>query len=387
MPKQKRADKLKNKGDKRRKTDNLEVVLREDLAQSSGIVQPKPPRAPKQRSRADSDDDELDAAEQKKIETMARAQASDELQREVQIMRDDSSSDDESEDDLGLDDDGEDIDGLDFGAEALSPSQSALVDSFLNPGGRTRTLADLIMEKIAEKEAQQHGDDDEDDDALPDKVIEAYTGMVPLLRRYRCGKLPKAFKVIPALERWEEILWMTRPDEWSPHCVHAATRVFASNLDPKRARTFYGDVLLERCRDDIREHRRLNYHLYQALHRALFKPAPWFKGVLLPLVKSGDCTLREALVFGSVLAKASVPQAHAAVVIMKLAELPYSGAQSVFPDRVTEQEVRAARARRELLWLKAFLAHADDVSERPVLWRGPVFIGWFRAQISGRFER
>ena len=127
MPKQKRADKLKNKGDKRRKTDNLEVVLREDLAQSSGIVQPKPPRAPKQRSRADSDDDELDEAAQRKIETLARAQASDELQREVQIMRDDSSSDDESEDDLGLDDDGEDIDGLDFGAEALSPSQSAQV--------------------------------------------------------------------------------------------------------------------------------------------------------------------------------------------------------------------------------------------------------------------
>merc|ERR1712100_521838 len=102
------------------------------------------------------------------------------------------------------------------------------------------------------------------------------------------------------------------------------------NLDPKRARTFYGDVLLERCRNDIREHRRLNYHLYQALHRALFKPAPWFKGVLLPLVKSGDCTLREALIFGSVLAKASVPAAHAAVVLLKLADLDYSGAQSVF---------------------------------------------------------
>ena len=96
MPKQKRADKLKNKGDKRRKTDNLEVVLREDLAQSSGIVQPKPPRAPKQRSRADSDDDELDAAEQKKIEMLARAQSSEEMQREVSVMRDDSSSDDES---------------------------------------------------------------------------------------------------------------------------------------------------------------------------------------------------------------------------------------------------------------------------------------------------
>ena len=167
-------------------------------------MQPKPPRAPKQRSRADSDD-ELDAAEQKKIETMARAQASDELQREVQIMRDDSSSDDESEeDDLGLDDDGEDIDGLDFGKrEALSPSQSALVDSFLNPGGRTRTLADLIMEKIAEKEAAQHGDDDEDDDdQLPDKVWRPTRAWCPRCAGSAAANYRKWFKVIPALGRW-----------------------------------------------------------------------------------------------------------------------------------------------------------------------------------------
>ena len=261
-------------------------------------MQPKPPRAPKQRSRADSDD-ELDEAEQKKIETMARAQASDELQREVQIMRDDSSSDDESEDDLGLDDDGEDIDGLDFGAEALSPSQSALVDSFLNPGGRTRTLADLIMEKIAEKEAAQHGDDDEDDDALPDKVSGSLHGHGALTEKVSLRQITESVQGHTRVRK----VGGDPLDDAARRVVAAlracaATRVFASNLDPKRARTFYGDVLLERCRDDIREHRRLNYHLYQALHRALFKPAPWFKGVLLPLVKSGDCTLREALVFG-----------------------------------------------------------------------------------------
>ena len=240
------------------------------------------------------------------------------------------------------------------------------------------------MEKIAEKEAQQHGDDEEDDDAYLDKVVEAYTGMVPLLRRYRCGKLPKAFKVIPALERWEEILWMTRPDEWSPHCVHAATRVFASNLDPKRARTFYGDVLLERCRDDIREHRRLNYHTRPGAAPRLFKPAPWFKGVLLPLVKSGDCTLREALVFGSVLAKASVPQAHAAVVIMKLAELPYSGRAVRVPDCVTEQEVRAARARRFCCGERFFKHARGRSSERPVLWHQSllVFVQRYRGDLS-----
>ena len=59
MPKQKRSDKLKNKGDKRHKGDNLEVILREDLAQQSGVVQPRAPRAPKQRTRADSADEEL----------------------------------------------------------------------------------------------------------------------------------------------------------------------------------------------------------------------------------------------------------------------------------------------------------------------------------------
>ena len=89
-------------------------------------------------------------------------------------------------------------------------------------------------------------------------------------------------------------------------------------------------MLLERCRDDITVNKKLNYHLYQALHKALFKPAPWFKGILLPLVQDRDCTLREALIFGSVLAKASVPAAHAAVVLLKLADMAYSGAQSVF---------------------------------------------------------
>jgi essential nuclear protein 1 len=388
MPKQKRSDKLKNKGDKRHKGENLEVILREDLAQQSGVVQPRAPRAPKQRTRADSADEELDEAEQAKVDVIARAQASDEARREADeraasMRADDDSDQDESDDDLGLDDDGEDVDNeLDLGAEALSSSQMSLVDSFLNPGGRTRTLADMIMEKIAEKERGAM-DESDDEDALPEKVVEAYTGMVPLLQRYRCGKLPKAFKVIPALERWEEILWLTRPDEWSPHCCHAATRVFASNLDPKRARTFYGDVLLERCRDDIREHRRLNYHLYQALHRALFKPAPWFKGILLPLVKSGDCTLREALVFGSVLAKASVPAAHAAVVIMKLAELPYSGAQSVF--LIVLLNKRYALPNRVIGAVAlAFLKHADDTSERPVLWHQSllVFVQRYRGDLS-----
>ena len=44
---------LKHAGDKRRKVDNLEVQLREDLADRAGVLRPAAPRAPKERRRAD----------------------------------------------------------------------------------------------------------------------------------------------------------------------------------------------------------------------------------------------------------------------------------------------------------------------------------------------
>ncbi|PFX15107.1 Bystin [Stylophora pistillata] len=49
------------------------------------------------------------------------------------------------------------------------------------------------------------------------------------------------------------------------------------------AARFFNLVLLPRVRDDITEYKRLNYHLYMALKKALFKPAAFFKGILLPL--------------------------------------------------------------------------------------------------------
>ena len=41
---------------------------------------------------------------------------------------------------------------------------------------------------------------------------------------------------------------------------------------------FFNQLLLPRVRDDIDEYQRLNYHLYQALRKALFKPGAFFKG-------------------------------------------------------------------------------------------------------------
>jgi essential nuclear protein 1 len=57
------------------------------------------------------------------------------------------------------------------------------------------------------------------------------------------------------------------------------------------------------CRSDIADNKRLNYHLYEALKKSVYKPAAFYKGILLPLSASGNCSLREATIFGSVLAK------------------------------------------------------------------------------------
>ena len=83
-------------------------------------------------------------------------------------------------------------------------------------------------------------------------------------------------------------------------------------------------------RDDISETKKLNYHLYMALKKSLYKPAAFFKGFLLPLCEGGDCTLREAAIIGSVLVKVSVPVLHSAAALLKIAEMEYSGEFMLF---------------------------------------------------------
>merc|ERR1712183_1257212 len=157
-----------------------------------------------------------------------------------------------------------------------------------------------------------------------------YKCLGEILSKYRAGKLPKAFKVIPSLTNWEEILYCTEPDTWTAAAMSQATRLFVSNLNAKMAQRFFNLVLYPRVRDDIAEYKRLNYHLYMALKKALFKPAAFFKGILLPLCESKTCSLREAVIIGSVLSKTSIPVLHSAAVMLKIAEMEYGGANSIF---------------------------------------------------------
>lgn len=205
-------------------------------------------------------------------------------------------------------------------------------------GGGAFNLADKIMAKIQEKEQGRVAAATaagvarpEDAVLLPPKVIAAYEKIGQILSTYTHGKLPKLFKVLPTLRNWEDVLYVTNPEQWTPHAVYEATKLFVSNLQAPEAQKFVEQVLLERFRVSIEdsEDHTLNYHIYRALKKSLYKPAAFFKGFLLPLVDS-HCSVREATIGASVLAKVSVPVLHSSVALTQLLQRDFSPATTVF---------------------------------------------------------
>jgi essential nuclear protein 1 len=141
-----------------------------------------------------------------------------------------------------------------------------------------------------------------------------------ILSRYKSGKLPKPFKILPTVPHWEDILEITRPDQWTANACYEATKIFVSST-PATAQRFMEMVILERVREDIHETKKLNVHLFNALKKGLYKPAAWFKGFLFPLVGSGTCTLREAHIISAALVRVSVPVLHSAAAIKGLCDI------------------------------------------------------------------
>lgn len=257
----------------------------------------------------------------------------------------------------------------------IDPGEEAAVEKFLvkKDGPATRTLFDIIQEKIEQKKFEMEtqlshsGGDDPSIRQLDPAVTDMYKEVGLLLSHYRSGKLPKAFKIIPKMVNWEQLVYLTNPDKWSAAAMYQATRLFASNLNAKLCQRFYNMVLLPRLRDDIDEYKKLNFHLYQALHKAMYKPQAFFKGILLPLCQSGTCTLREATIFGSVLNKCSIPMLHAAAAMLKIAEMEYSGSNSLFLRTFIDKKYTLPTRAIDAL-VNHFLRFRDEERHLPVLW-------------------
>jgi essential nuclear protein 1 len=115
----------------------------------------------------------------------------------------------------------------------------------------------------------------------------------------------------------------------------------------------------------------------------LYKPASFFKGIILPLLEAGDCTLREAIIFGSIISRSTIPVLHASACLLKICEMEYSGANSIF--------IRILLDKRYALPYRVidgavfhFLKFERDPRELPSLWHQALltFVQRYKNDIS-----
>lgn len=346
---------------------NLRTVPR-----SSSSSQKK--KSSKKQRHNDEDDEEsgggegfLDASSSRKILQLAKEQQ-DELEQEDEIQNKPSfaqsfknqqidSEEEEEEDEYSDFEEEEEVEEIVYDEEdaEVDPKDAELFNKYFQSNGEnnnnnndddsfqpTINLADKILAKIQEKEfqefqkqqqQQQSSPDNSNENAvlLPPKVILAYEKIGQILSTYTHGKLPKLFKILPSLKNWQDVLYVTNPNSWTPHATYEATKLFVSNLSSNEATVFIETILLPRFRDSIEnsDDHSLNYHIYRALKKSLYKPGAFFKGFLLPLV-DGYCSVREATIAASVLTKVSVPVLHSSVALTQLLTRDFNPATTVF---------------------------------------------------------
>ena len=108
-----------------------------------------------------------------------------------------------------------------------------------------------------------------------------------------------------------------------------------------------------------------------------------FPGFLLPLCEGGDCQLREAIIIGSVLARNSIPLLHSCAVMLKIAEMEYSGANSIFL-RIFFDKKYALPYRVVDSIVFHFLRMMTETRELPVLWHQALltFVQRYKGHVS-----
>ncbi|XP_047321620.1 bystin [Impatiens glandulifera] len=251
--------------------------------------------------------------------------------------------------------------------EAIDEEDELLLEAFMNKdAGPQRTLADIIVNKFKERDAKTSSGGVGHAPKIDDSVIEIYKSIGILLSKYTAGKLPKAFKHIPSMALWEQVLHLTEPQKWSPNAMYQATRIFASS-NSRKAERFYKLVLLPRVRQDIAENKKLHFALYASLKKSLYKPAAFNKGILFPLCESKTCTLREAVIVGSVITKVSIPPLHSSAALLTLTRMEYYGTTSYFIKLFTEKKYALPYRVLDAL-VSHFLKFVEDERTMPVIW-------------------
>ena len=120
-------------------------------------------------------------------------------------------------------------------------------------------------------------------------------------------------------------------------------------------------------RADMAEHKKLNFHYYESLKKAMFKPAAFMKGILLPLARD-SCTLQEAHILSSILTKISIPVLHGSAVLIKLSEMsPWVGTTSILMAALINKKYSLPYSVIGRL-VNHFYSFSADIRELPLVW-------------------
>ncbi|KAI9364595.1 Bystin-domain-containing protein [Pilaira anomala] len=206
----------------------------------------------------------------------------------------------------------------------LSMEDQAMYNVFFDPEQVQPLLT--LQEEVAEKEKPTAGSEPSLCSSDP-QVRQVYTRIGEYLSRYQSGKLPKAFKIIPSLPNWDNILLLTKPHLWTPHAIYEATKIFTTTVKATQTKQFFQLVLLHSLRNNLIKNNqtRLDMPLYLALQKALKKaPALFLKGLLIPLCESKSCTVLEASVIARVIVQSQFPVLQSATALLKLSELSFT---------------------------------------------------------------
>ncbi|KAL3824176.1 hypothetical protein ACJIZ3_020205 [Penstemon smallii] len=121
---------------------------------------------------------------------------------------------------------------------------------------------------------------------------------------------------------------VTEPEKWSPSAMYRATKIFASNMDVKKAKRF-------------------------------------FKHVLLPC--SRTCTMRDAVILGSIIECFSIPPQLSSAALFKLAMMDYYCSTSIFIKLLIEKKYVLPYRILDAL-VAHFMKFYADSRVMPVIW-------------------
>ncbi len=136
--------------------------------------------------------------------------------------------------------------------------------------------------------------------------------------------------------------------------------------------SFYRDYLLQNIRRNFDETKNLNVHYYQALKKAIYKPAAFFKGIIFPVIQDPSTTLKETSIYCSVVSKVSFPSLHAAAALMKLSNGPYFGPKFMMIRALLEKKF--ALPTKTVAYVFDYFSTFENSELMPVLWQQALLV-------------